>query len=162
MIRRPFRLLRRRVFEVFFLRLILAASSRLWLLQAASGRLWLLPTLRLPCAAAGRRGGARALAASGRHLLLRLWWLLMLRHGWGCGLLPCTAAGRCGGGGTHTLAANCRLWLLLGLRVSKALTAELLLRRFRLPSGAGGRGLAANGRLWLMLRLHLPRLWLLQ
>ena len=48
------------------------------------------------------------------------------------------------------------------LRVSKALTAELLLRRFRLPSGAGGRGLAANGRLWLMLRLHLPRLWLLQ
>ena len=94
------------------------------------------------------------LAASGR--------LLMLRHGWGCGLLPCTAAGRCGGGGTHTLAANCRLWLLLGLRVSKALTAELLLRRFRLPSGAGGRGLAANGRLWLMLRLHLPRLWLLQ
>ena len=44
------------------------------------------------------------------------------------------------------------------LRVSKALTAELLLRRFRLPSGAGGRGLAANGRLWLMLRLHLPRL----
>ena len=52
--------------------------------------------------------------------------------------------------------------LLLVLRVSKALTAELLLRRFRLPSGAGGRGLAANGRLWLMLRLHLPRLWLLQ
>ena len=94
------------------------------------------------------------LAANGR--------LLMLRHGWGCGLLPCTAAGRCGGGGTRTLAANCWLWLLLGLRVSKALTAELLLRRFRLPSGAGGRGLAANGRLWLMLRLHLPRLWLLQ
>ena len=82
----------------------------------------------------------------------------MLLKGWGFGLLPCTAAGRCGGGGTHTLAANCRLWLLLGLRVSKALTAELLLRRFRLPSGAGGR----NGRLWLMLRLHLPRLWLLQ
>ena len=94
LIRRPFRLLRRwvyevfflrlfevfflrlrhgsdlRVFEVFFLRLILAASGRLWLLQAASGRLWLLQTLRLPCAAAGRRGGAKALAANGRHLLL--------------------------------------------------------------------------------------------
>ena len=102
----------RRVFEVFFLSLILVASGRLWWLQtlrlpcaaacrrggaralATSGRhlrlrLWLLQTLRLPGAAAGRRGGARALATSGGHLLLRLWLLLMLRHGWGCGLLPC-------------------------------------------------------------------------
>ena len=73
-------------------------------------------------------------------------------------LLPAGAAAV----GPTPWSANCRLWLLLGLRVSKALTAELLLRTFRLPSGAGGRGLAANGRLWLMLRLHLPRLWLLQ
>ena len=53
-------------------RFIFAANGRLWLLQAANVRLCLLPTLRLLCAAAGRRGGARALAASGRHLLLKL------------------------------------------------------------------------------------------
>ena len=123
------------------------ASGRLWLFQtlrlrcaaaagrrrrrrgaktlAASGRQLLLRLRRLPCAAAGRCGGAQTLAANGR-LWQPLWLLLrqrlsvsliaeLLRRRRKCGL-PRAAASRCGGG---------RLWLL-----------------------HWHSGLAASGRLW--------------
>ena len=81
------------------------------IIWAASGRLWLLQTLRLCCAAAGRRKRSH-----GMCFLLRQ----RLRQGRGGGLLqkfwrPCTDAARCGV--ANAMAANGRLGLLQTLRV---------------------------------------------